>query len=586
MANEIITEIRLELDKFRQDLKDSQDASKEAAEKNAKTIGESVEKGLEKSADKIKEKFLEMALIVAEAFTFKEAIKSAIAEENAIQSLNSAMAITGTYTEEASKHAIEYAEALQKTTKFSDDAIISGESLLVTMGKLSGQGLDRATKAALDMAAGLAGQGMTAEGAFNLVSKAAAGNVEMLGRYGIHIQATGDKARDFAKALEEIEKRFKGQAELQTGTFDGAMAKTKNNFDDVLKSLGNLIIHSPTVIAMINLIGEGFSTAAEMLKEWSSQGDVIGDLAQQLIGFGQSIAQYVVAPLELAFNTIKTGTLAISTGIAAIGQALGLVDASSVDALAQKTTDAANNIFDFSATEASQKFLDKAAEFFDEIEPPTVANFKDISDKSRAALGSPGFFNDFANSYMDSVAKMNAASKSLGAQIQSTIANGVTHSFEAMGEAIAKGQNGFEAFGKAMIGVLGDIAIQFGSTFMAMGVAKTLMFDPTGPLLVAAGAGLVILGGILKGISGGAGGSSSSASSGGGVASGGGSGSPAQIDRGQDMVTKQERGEVGTNVAINVEGNILDRKETGLALAEILNETFQSSGTTVAQSTV
>jgi hypothetical protein len=162
---------------------------------------------------------------------------------------------------------------------------------------------------------------------------------------------------------------------------------------------------------------------------------------------------------------------------------------------------------------------------------------------------------------------------------------------------MAKGENGFAAFGKAMVGVLGDIAIQAGSTFIALGIAKaiaSLGSDPSAYALIAAGAALSILGGALKAYAGSGGGGGGPASGGapsgastsgggGGVASSGGSGT-APADTQATSFNDSQRGEVGTKVEVNVQGNVFDRRETGLMIADTINEAFGSNGITFAGS--
>lgn len=637
MANEIVTEIRLDLDKMRADLKQAVQEAKDAGEKSGKGLGEGLETGIGKALGGMKAAFAAAAAAIGGAFTLKESISAAIEQESAINALNSAMALSGTFSAGASQHLQDLASSLQKTTVFADETIVSGEALLVTMGKLSGQGLDRATKASLDMAAAL---GIDAAQAFNLVSKAATGHVEALGRYGVQVKKTGDDTLTFNNALDALEKKFKGFADLQTGTFAGAMAQTKNQFGEILESIGNIIIKSPTVIAVLNALAKAFAQGADAISKWADGRDIIGELGKALIVFGGYVNTYFIAPLEFAFNIIRTGVAATATmftglisiialvGSAvtdflvkpiadlvggALGKLVSLVDkdmgasltnfiqtatqatadglksigdqaAVITTTLADSTTEAANKVFDFNVAGGIEKYLAQADEFFTAVTPPVVANFQKISDESKAALGSPTFFDNFAQGFKDAALRMIDDGKRLGAAINGVVNTGLTNSFAAMGAAMAKGQNGFEAFGKALLGVLGDVAIQFGTTFIAMGIAKTLLFDPTGPLLIAAGASLAIIGGALKAFAGGGGGVPSTGGAGGGGGGGVATGGGAAVDPNNQAVAfnEQERKDVGTKVEVNIAGNVLDRRETGMHIADVINETFGSNGITFA----
>ena len=144
MANEILSEIRLELDKFRADLKEAQSNAADAGKKSGKSLGDGVEDGLGKAFGGIKTQLLALAGTIAGAFfTLKASIGAAMEQENAINQLNSALALSGQFTQAASDRFNEYASSLQKTTVFADDVITKGGAMLVTMGKLSGEGLTR-----------------------------------------------------------------------------------------------------------------------------------------------------------------------------------------------------------------------------------------------------------------------------------------------------------------------------------------------------------------------------------------------------------------------------------------------------------
>jgi hypothetical protein len=611
MANEIVTEIRLELDKLRADLKEAQNHGEDTAKKIGEGIGGKIEEGLARPFDGLKEKFLEIAAVVGAAFTFEKAIEEAKEGESALNGLNSAMAVTGTYTDAASAHAIEYAEALQKTTVYSHVAIQQGETLLVTLGKLSGTGLDRATKASLDLAAALR---VDVNTAFNLMAKAAEGHVTALSRYGIQVKATGDAHRDFATALNLVETRFKGLAEMQTNTFAGAMAHTQNSLKDLLESLGNLVIKSPLVIAVFKAIGQGFEAGAKAVERWAAGRDVIKELSTATIALGQNLITYVGAPLELVYNigkivfeSLKTGLQVVVVavlylaekvayvqekmhlGAAGVSEALhGMRESATqvLESFAKDTNASMDNIFNFNASAKSSQYLTQLQTFVDRVKPATANKFKEIADAVNNSAVKPNFFSSFAVGFVSATKTMEKAATELGASVHNTINTGVTNSFAAMGAAMAKGQNGMKAFGDAMLGVLGDIAIQFGSTFIAMGIAKTLLFDPTGPLLIAAGATLAVIGGALKGLSGSSGaaaGGAASAPSGGGVASGGGSGA-APVDNAPQSFNDTQRNGTGTNVQVNIQGHVFDRRETGLQIADVLNETFANSGAVLATS--
>ena len=141
-------------------------------------------------------------------------------------------------------------------------------------------------------------------------------------------------------------------------------------------------------------------------------------------------------------------------------------------------------------------------------------------------------------------------------RIGAAATEGFARSFESIGQAIVKGENAFEAFGKAILGVLGDVAIQAGTMYTLLGIAS---FNPA---QVAAGIALTILGGVLKAVAGGGGGSSAGAP-GGGLTSN-------PIDGDTSPVSAPTA--VGSAVSVNIQGDVLDSTDTGLRIAEILKD--------------
>ncbi|MBL0233170.1 MAG: hypothetical protein IPQ08_05855 [Chitinophagaceae bacterium] len=172
--------------------------------------------------------------------------------------------------------------------------------------------------------------------------------------------------------------------------------------------------------------------------------------------------------------------------------------------------------------------------------------------------------------------------KEMAAMAKITLVNGIGSSFAAFGQALAKGEDAMAAFGKALLGVLGDIAIQMGQMFIwqGLGFSANPLMPGAGAGMVAAGIGLSILGGVLKGLAGGGGGSTSnaSASAGGGLATGG--DSMGTFSAAGPMATDSR---VNPNTVINftVQGDVLDSSDTQNRIVELLNSAIDTKGAVV-----
>jgi hypothetical protein len=624
MANEIVTEIRLELDKLRADLKLAEKAGEETGKRAGKEVGEGIEAGLGRAFGSLKTQLLALGGAIAGAFTLKESIAAAAEAQANVQALNSAMALAGTYSDAASAGFQKFAASMQETTKASEDAVLQGGALLTSLGKLSGTELERASRAAVDFAAALSGQGMTVENAFAIVSKAAAGNIGALSRYGIQVKDTGDNAADFANALAQLESRFKGMAAMQANTFDGAMERTKNQFGEVLESLGNIIVKSPTVITGLNMLANAFKRMAAGIEEFANGRDLINEMSMALANFGKALAQFVVAPLELAYNVGKVvfnGLLTLVQGaMFTVASAVGGVTAllakvsperfgeinaavqnfaqSSKDVLdqfANQTAESTGEIFNFDVAAKAEEYSMKLGEWVAAVTPVAQANFAQLSESIRQAQQPPllaawSFMeNGFAAAFSRTTLLGEKFRTDLQGRLNSAFTafrDGVAGSFASIGQALVKGENAFAAFGKALLGVFGDLAIQIGTFYFLLGLANLFLNPAAAAAEIAGGLALIVLGGALKALAGGGGGGASAGASAGGGGEGGGvaasrDGRAPTNDNGQSF-QENERGAIGTSVQVNVQGNVLDRKETGMYLADVINETFGSNGVTFA----
>lgn len=308
MAEDIVAELRLELSAFRKDLKEAIGEAKKGGEDSGESFGDGLLGGL----TGVKGKLLGLAAAFAGAFTFKEAIAAAAHQEQAIQNLNVSLAQAGNYSAQYSKDLQELAGELQRTTAYSDDTVESAAALIETIGKLGKTELKRATVAATDLAAAL---NIDLDSAARLVGKAAEGNVSAFQRYGIEIRKGKTDTETFANALTVLEAKFGGVAKAQATTFAGATAKAKNAFEEILESIGNFIVKSPTVILLINKLANGFNYIAEVIGDFSKQ-DYFKGFALGAIEFGIILTKAVIGPLEALYNVGKFVFEAFGKGIA------------------------------------------------------------------------------------------------------------------------------------------------------------------------------------------------------------------------------------------------------------------------------
>lgn len=197
------------------------------------------------------------------------------------------------------------------------------------------------------------------------------------------------------------------------------------------------------------------------------------------------------------------------------------------------------------------------------------------------AISTGQAFNDILEG-MDAQAKetsVNASKnfKQMGKAMMSSIGSASANAFAAFGQAIAEGDNALEAFGKSLLNSLGQMAIQMGAMFIAQGVAFMFAGLANGPPLIAAGAALATIGGVLS-VVGGAG--PRDASGGGGSAGGGVAFNDNNNNPVNDAIDYEDTVAAIPQTAVNltINGNVMDRRETGLEIAKILEEQFADQG--------
>ena len=108
-----------------------------------------------KSVDGIKSAFKALGAVAAAAagaFTIKKVVEAAAKQEQAIKSLNTALALTGDFSEENSKRFQEFAAELQKNSTVGDEVSLSMVALTKSMGATNEQ-TEKIIQAAADLSA-------------------------------------------------------------------------------------------------------------------------------------------------------------------------------------------------------------------------------------------------------------------------------------------------------------------------------------------------------------------------------------------------------------------------------------------------
>jgi hypothetical protein len=242
--------------------------------------------------------------------TIGEGVNAAIATEDALQRLNTALALAGQYSRASSNDLYELASAMQQETKFGDDAVLSTAALIESLGQLDRGALKTATKSALDMASAL---GIDLNAAAVLVGKAATGEISSFTRYGVVIEKGRDAAETFANTLKALNEKFGGSAAAQLQTYSGQVALLRNNYEDATKQIGFAITQNQAVLNVISQVNA-------VVKEFGESLEANNESLKVLVGEGLSI-----------FLTTTAGAVVVADTLARTIQTLyGIVQAATI----------------------------------------------------------------------------------------------------------------------------------------------------------------------------------------------------------------------------------------------------------------
>lgn len=218
-------------------------------------------------------------LTVPLAAFFKSSIDAAIGQENALAELDAVIASTGGSAGVTRQELEKMANELQKVTKFEDDAILSGQSMLLTFTKIGKDVFPEATIAMLNMAEKFGSIEQASIQLGKALNDPIAG-VAALRRVGIQLteqqeesikafMEVGDIASAQRIILGELETQFGGLAEAAGQTTAGQFAQFKNQLGDMTEIIGVALI--PVLLrlmeALIPLI-EKFSNASPEMQNF------------------------------------------------------------------------------------------------------------------------------------------------------------------------------------------------------------------------------------------------------------------------------------------------------------------------------
>jgi hypothetical protein len=241
----------------------------------------------------------------------KESITSASDAEQAQTGLEGALRAQGTAVPSVIAAYQEYATALQLTTRYSDDAVVAAEKILVQIGGVMPRDMERALKATTDLAAGL---GVDLASAATMVAKAAEGQTTSLQKAGVQIETTKGQTASFTTVLDTITSKFGDQATLMAGTYAGALDQTANAWDNLLESVGRTITENETVKTALAGINSLLTTNTGELNQNATANRLVSE-AVILVAKGFSLAVEGIDLFQKELRDARMLTDSVSLGL-------------------------------------------------------------------------------------------------------------------------------------------------------------------------------------------------------------------------------------------------------------------------------
>lgn len=640
MADEKIT-IGVGLEEDRNSVKKTfdsiEDKAGQSGQRAGKKLGDNLTKASSAGFRRLGSLAAAAAAAIGSALAGREIIRASAQQQQAINDLNSSLVRIGEFSKDTSAELQNFASNLQSVTKFGDEAILSQLSFAQGLGATAEQS-KQIVSAAADLSAAL---NIDLNAAVRNVGRTLGGFSGELGEVIPELKnLTAEQLRSGA-AIDLLAKKFQGLAEREVNTFNGRLAQLRNSFGDVLERIGNIITQSPTVVKGIRLLTTTFDALATRLSSLAER-DFIGDVVRQVAQLIRTLAplgnafQFVFRQAQFLgsfIGNVFTQQLRIATSFVnnfggifnSLGQTLfGTAQniGGAVFQVVKNTFSAISNLFSFlspvlnkikefggsvlealgggdlvsavasfgsDASAALNETIIKTGQDFRQIFEPLSLE-EDLLASAEALYNfadqtEPVFEQIFQTGQAAITKTREAVTQNVldvSKTISTALARGISRSIQFVVQNLQNGENAFSNFGKFVLGLLGDLAIQVGETAIAFGItiAAIQTLAPAG-VIIAAGAALIAIGSLLKGLSGGAGGFAGAGPAGdtGGGFSGtsqfGGFGPEGEEDR-----------QPQTQVAVNIQGDVLDSEDTGLRIVQLIQSAVQDQDALVVTQAV
>jgi hypothetical protein len=517
---------------------------------------------------------------------FRESIAAAREHETALNRLSNSLSTAGTFSRQAVNEFVELADKIQRTTTVQDGAALSLAALARNYTRTNEQA-KLLTITAIDVSTQL---GIDLDAAVRQVGSTFSGFVDPRGGLTRTVLGLKDLTVNQLRAgegLDLIAKRFQGAAENEVKTFSGALAQLKNSFNGLQENFGDLVIKSPAVLAVFKVIKDTINSLKTTLASFNAgDKDIFKPIILSAINLGQALNTFIVIPFKITFDAV---TIIVNTFsrlfVSIVGKIAGT--ASQLAGFFAPDSELYFNLKAFNEQskvafdqlgESSQRSAESIRNAFSGEDAASLF-LKNLQTQVEATSGSMIALGENtkngAETSEEALSSLALTANQLGNIVSNSIKNSISKSIQLVVQNIVAGKNAFAGLLKTIGSIFGDMLITIGETVLLAGIGmeaiRNSIVGLTGGPAIFAGIALIAAGSLLKALSGGGEASSVPTTS----ASGGGStttpiNEPAVVD---DKAKQR--------IVVNVQGDVLDSRESGLRIVELINDAFDTQGAQV-----
>lgn len=309
---------------FVADFSSFMDATREAVtamqgfKQTAEELGPGVDRGLEESLKMYEQVGRQTRQLAIDTVAASKTFINAYAEEqDAVNRLTSSLQAQGLATPEIIAQYSALATQFQNTTKYADEAVVSAEAVLTTIGKVGPENMELALTAVTNLASSMKidlGQ------AASIVAKALGSGGDNLGRLNTLLKDSIEPGTSAAEMLQKINDKTGPAAQNEMQTYNGQIANLNNQMSDFQELIGGVLVENLT--ALLGVFKELPDPVQKLVIGVVAIGTAV---APVLVSLASLVSILATPAIGAGLMTAITAVIGVLTGPVGIVVAVGAV---------------------------------------------------------------------------------------------------------------------------------------------------------------------------------------------------------------------------------------------------------------------